>query len=62
MIRIAQVERLNDVRPTAFHEHHRLAGDILDHQRLTFMTRNVPLDWTMSICQFFDVAGVDIFQ
>jgi len=37
MIRVGEIQRLDDVRPTAFHEHHGLAADIFDDQRLSFM-------------------------
>ena len=60
MIGVAQVERLDDIRPTAFHEHHRLAADILDHQRLSFVSAQCAARLRPDHLQAFHVAGVDV--
>src|SRR5438132_11256996 len=62
MIRIAEVERLNDVRPTAFDVHHRLAADVLDHQWLPLMTPQGAARLRPYSLQVVDVVSVDIFQ
>ena len=62
MIRICEIQRLHDVGPAAFHEHHRLAADILNHQRLPFVTAQRAARLRPHHLQTLHVAGVDVLE
>ena len=62
MIRITEIQSLQNVRPAALDEHHRLAGDILDDQRLPFVAAQGAARLRPHHVEAFDVAGIDVFE
>src|ERR1700728_3373556 len=62
MVGIAEIQGLDDVRPAALEEHHGFPADILDDERLSFMTAQGAAGLRPDHLHILDVAGIDLVE